>query len=663
MTTLRTSILALLCSLAAVTALAGPSTRTGLLSVKDTIRDNNIFAPNSFETQIKDLQQHFILNGGYVTIDPNVDKKDAGKCDEKIVRERLARLNENTEIEMVYNPIVYSYIERYVKKSRSLVENMLGLSHYYLPIFEEALNRKGVPLELKYLPVIESAMNPNAVSPVGAAGLWQFMVGTGKGLGLEVSSVVDERRDVYLSSEKAAELLLKLHSIYNDWSLAIAAYNCGPGNVNKAVRRAGGTNGDGKTDFWTIYPYLPKETRGYVPAFIAAVYAMTYYNEHNITPSMLRKPLTVDSIHVNYRVSFAQIAHALNMSESDIQALNPQFRSNTIPGNPKRSYNLVLPSLQACSYAMLEDSIRGYKRGAKPLRYEVYPAGQESPKNVDKDMGLTTTSENANVEVSEQDIQEQEKQYEEIDYESKAAEEKRQQDAIEQEKQRQQEEAKRKAEEDAKKRSVTAVPARREQPKPAQPAVPERNAAAKNNTNTQADAAKKKAEQEAAKKKAEEAAKKKAAEEAAKKKAAEEAAKKKAAEDAAKKKAAEDAAKKKAAANTANTGNKATANTGNKATTNTGNKAAANTGNKATTNTGNKAAANTGNKATTGATGKAAEARPTTNRTTTHEVKEGDNLTKIAEKNGVSVEELKKANNKKDDVIKPGEKLTIPKKK
>lgn len=225
-----------------------------------------------------------------------------------------------------------------------------------MPIFEQALEKEGLPLELKYLPVIESALNPNAVSRVGATGLWQFMIKTAKGLGLEVNSLVDERRDPYRSSEKAAKYLKELYSIYNDWSLAIAAYNCGPGNVNKALRRAGGS----KKDFWEIYAFLPAETRGYVPAFIAANYVMTYFKAHNINPGLAKRPLITDTVHVTKRVNLQQIADVLDLPLEEIQILNPHFRKNIIPGD-SRPYALSLPSQQIYSYIMSEDSIIAYK--------------------------------------------------------------------------------------------------------------------------------------------------------------------------------------------------------------------------------------------------------------------------------------------------------------
>lgn len=244
------------------------------------------------------LQNYAVLNEN-MSNTPNIDATD------EVYIQRLSKIP--TDIEMPYNQVVRSYINMYTQRRRQLVENMLGMSLYYMPIFEEALERKGLPLELRYLPVIESALNPDAVSRAGATGLWQFMLPTARGLGLEVNTLVDERRDPYASSEAAASYLKQLYEMYHDWSLAIAAYNCGPGNVNKALRRAGGEN----KDFWAIYYLLPQETRGYVPAFIAANYVMTYYNEHNISPALARRPIITDSIHIAKRVHFKQISTCL----------------------------------------------------------------------------------------------------------------------------------------------------------------------------------------------------------------------------------------------------------------------------------------------------------------------------------------------------------------
>lgn len=347
---------------------AGP--RNNILTLKESITDHDIVFPESFETDTHELMKNWYLQN-YTILDADVENKATGEVSEQEYIKRLKALP--TVIEMPYNQVVRSYIDRYVKRNRTLVEEMLGMSLYYMPIFEQALEREGLPLELKYLPVIESALNPNAVSRAGAAGLWQFMVGTGKGLGLEVNSLVDERRDPYRSSEKAATYLKDLHSIYNDWSLAIAAYNCGPANVNKAIKRAGGEN----PDFWEIYNYLPRETRGYVPAFIAANYIMTYFKHHNISPGLARKPLITDTISINQRVHFNQIAHVLNMPIEEIRVLNPQYRQDVIPGNT-HPYTLVLPSQQIYSYIMSEDSILAWHPEVYNHRDVVEPGGQSS---------------------------------------------------------------------------------------------------------------------------------------------------------------------------------------------------------------------------------------------------------------------------------------------
>lgn len=232
---------------------------------------------------------------------------------------------------------------------------MLGANNFYVPIFEEALESYQVPLELKYLPIIESALNPGATSRAGAAGLWQFMVKTGKIYGLDVNSLIDERRDPIKSSYAAAHYLKDLYQIFNDWTLAIAAYNCGPANVNKAIRRAGGSK-----DYWVIYPYLPKETRGYVPAFIAANYVMNYYCEHNICPMQTTLPPSTDTIMINRDIHFDQIIAMCNVKEDEIKALNPQYRTGLIPG-AKQSCILRLPTHSISAFIEAGDSIYKYK--------------------------------------------------------------------------------------------------------------------------------------------------------------------------------------------------------------------------------------------------------------------------------------------------------------
>ena len=229
--------------------------------------------------------------------------------------DRLSRMP--TIMEMAHNDVVQKFIDRYSGRLRHSISYMLGASNFYMPIFEQALETYQMPLELKYLPIIESALNPKAVSRVGATGLWQFMLATGRQYGLQVNSLVDERRDPIKSSYAAARYLKDLYRIFGDWNLVIAAYNCGPENINKAIRRS-----NGEKDYWQIYPYLPKETRGYVPAFIAANYIMTYYSQHNICPMTTRLPAKTDTIMVNKNVHLEQIAAVLGINIDLLRSLN-----------------------------------------------------------------------------------------------------------------------------------------------------------------------------------------------------------------------------------------------------------------------------------------------------------------------------------------------------
>ena len=267
--------------------------------------------------------------------------------------ERLGRLP--NVMEMPYNDIVQKFIDRYTGRLRHSVSYMLGASNFYTPIFEEALESYGLPLELKYLPVIETALNPMATSHAGAAGLWQFMVTTGKQYGLEINSLVDERRDPIKSSFAAAQYLRDLYKIFGDWNLVIAAYNCGPENINKAIHRAGG-----EADYWKIYPYLPRETRGYVPAFIAANYVMNYYCEHNICPMRTQLPAKTDTIVVNKDVHLKQIAEVCGIDIDELRTLNPQYRRDIVNGNNKPSV-IRMPATATNTFIANEDSIYKYK--------------------------------------------------------------------------------------------------------------------------------------------------------------------------------------------------------------------------------------------------------------------------------------------------------------
>ncbi|MDR1562708.1 MAG: transglycosylase SLT domain-containing protein [Dysgonamonadaceae bacterium] len=255
-------------------------------------------------------------------------------------------------IPMSWNPIVRTSIERYVGQRAKLVEYMLGLESLYFPMIEENLDRYGLPLELKYLAIIESALNTTALSRAGAAGLWQFMLPTAKLYGLEINSLIDERLDPNKSTEAACRFLKDLYNIYQDWNLAIAAYNCGAGNVNKAVRRAGGNK-----DFWKIYPYLPRETRAYVPYFIAAAYVMNYFAYHRLYPVEISAPAAADTIMINYPLHFDQIAAILNINKEEIKTMNPQYKRGIIPGNYK-PMPLKLPVSIISEYITREDEIK-----------------------------------------------------------------------------------------------------------------------------------------------------------------------------------------------------------------------------------------------------------------------------------------------------------------
>lgn len=273
---------------------------------------------------------------------------------DSVYMERLAEIP--SVIDMTYNRLVKNYINVYTKKRREQMRLMLGLSDYYFPMFEEVFDLYGVPYELKYLAIIESALNPRAVSRAGAVGTWQFMYRTGKHYGLRINSLVDERKDPLKATHSAAKFLSDLHGIYGDWTLALAAYNCGPGNVNKAIRRSGG-----KRNFWDIYYYLPRETRGYVPAFIAASYAMSYHQEHNIYKKAVEITLHTDTIMIDEYLHLKQVAEVLDIPVKEVRDLNPQYRYDVIPATEKQTYALTIPLAQTSNFIDLQDSIMNYK--------------------------------------------------------------------------------------------------------------------------------------------------------------------------------------------------------------------------------------------------------------------------------------------------------------
>ena len=260
-------------------------------------------------------------------------------------------------VSLSFNNTVKSFITMYTVRKPKQVAIMLGLGNYYFPMFEEALAKYGLPMELKYLPIIESALNPGANSVASAVGLWQFMYSTGKMYKLEISTFVDERRDPLKATDAAARYLRDLYNIYKDWHLVIAAYNCGPGNVNKAIKRCG----DAK-DYWKIYYRLPKETRGYVPAFIAANYVMNFYQNHNILPKSPDFPIITDTLMVNDYLHFNQISEIIGIPVEQIRSLNPQYRRDIIPASKEKAYSLVLPQDEVSAYLENEMVIHDHRR-------------------------------------------------------------------------------------------------------------------------------------------------------------------------------------------------------------------------------------------------------------------------------------------------------------
>lgn len=283
--------------------------------------------------------------------------KEIPTFSDSVYRERIAKLNRETTIPLVYNQHVLDFINLYAVRKRGLSSRMLGLSYIYFPMFEELLDKYNIPLEMKYLAMVESALNPTAGSHMGAKGLWQFMYGTGKVYNLKVTSLVDDRFDPYKATEAACQHLQDLYNIYEDWFLVLAAYNSGAGNVNRAIRRAGGTK-----DYWAIWPYLPRETRGYVPAFIAVNYVMNYATEHNLYPVHPGMMLSgTDTVTVKDLLSFDQLHEMLKIPKEDIRFFNPQFKAGIIPATPENPYIVRIPSEFVGDFINNEQNLYGYK--------------------------------------------------------------------------------------------------------------------------------------------------------------------------------------------------------------------------------------------------------------------------------------------------------------
>jgi membrane-bound lytic murein transglycosylase D len=278
------------------------------------------------------------------------------RYDEMIYESRLTKLDEASPFDLQYNSIVKGYIDMYTLRKRELVSRMMALSQFYFPMFEEQLDKFNLPLELKYLAICESALNPLAKSRSGAMGLWQFMYPTGKMYGLKVSSYVDERCDPYKSTVAACEYFQYLYSLFGDWQMVLAAYNGGPGTVNKAIRRSGG-----KKTYWEIRPFLPRETQGYVPAFIAVNYVMNYTSEHNLYSAIPKKTfLQVDSVSVKKQISFEQISAILDIPIDELRYLNPSYKKQIIPVSPDEPNSLTLPENKIGAFVSNENKIYNY---------------------------------------------------------------------------------------------------------------------------------------------------------------------------------------------------------------------------------------------------------------------------------------------------------------
>ena len=316
-------------------------------------KEEVIDLPESMENDMDSLYWDW-QSKNLISPDPTCRTTAAGPTvSDSVYIDRLSRIP--SLMEMPFNETVKKSIESYTNRLRNKVSYMLAASNFYMPIIEEALEAYDLPMELKYLPIVESALNPKALSRRRASGLWQFILSTGKLYGLENNSLIDDRRDPVKSTWAAARYLKDLYNIYKDWNLVLAAYNCGPGNVNKAIRRT-----NGATDYWAIYHNLPRETRGYVPAFIAATYVMNYYCEHGICPMEFELPLATDTIQINQQLHLQQVADVCGIDIEMLRSLNPQYKKDIIPGNHK-PYALRLPENQIGNFIEKQDSIINYK--------------------------------------------------------------------------------------------------------------------------------------------------------------------------------------------------------------------------------------------------------------------------------------------------------------
>ncbi|WP_315045010.1 lytic transglycosylase domain-containing protein [Capnocytophaga sputigena] len=294
---------------------------------------------------------------------------DYSELPTEVLKERLRKLNEKTPFNVEYNPVLEQVIKSFLKNRRSSLERLMSLSDYYFPMFEQEMSNQKIPLEMKYLAIIESALNPKARSRAGATGLWQFMYATGKSYGLEVNNYVDERSDPVRSTKAAAKYLNELYKIFGDWDLTLAAYNSGPGNVTKAIRRS-----NGKTNYWNLRPYLPRETAGYVPAFLATLYIFEYAKEHGFKPQKRANHLfQTDTIRVKQAIPFKDIAEITGMDVQDIQFFNPSYQLDVVPYVEGRNYAVRLPISEIGKFVANEQAIYNYLNEQKAQREQILP--------------------------------------------------------------------------------------------------------------------------------------------------------------------------------------------------------------------------------------------------------------------------------------------------
>ena len=345
-------------------------TAYGQLNIKYTAEQYDSLFSKYYDDSILSSYDNFLEKFVDIDIDKVVDSEH---IPDSVYQARLKMIA--SVIPLPYNDVIRKYIIAYTNRLRRSMGSMLGLAQYYFPLFEEELDRQGLPAELKILPIIESALYPKAVSRAGATGLWQFMLTTGRGMGLEINSFVDERMDPIASTQAACRYLSILHSIYDDWTLAIAAYNCGPGNVNKALKRAP----NAKT-YWDIYNYLPRETRGYIPSFIAATYAYTFYKAHNIEPQLAIRPVVTDTVTIDKMMHLEQVASTIDLPIDVLRELNPQYKRDIIPPGIDKKYALVLPQSHVSVFIENETDI--YAKDSIYLAKYMTPSGLAAGKTM-----------------------------------------------------------------------------------------------------------------------------------------------------------------------------------------------------------------------------------------------------------------------------------------